>query len=199
MHWDGVYASHPAEELSWFQARAEMSLALIGRGAASPAASIIDVGGGASLLVDALIDAGFQRLTVLDVSEVALTTAKRRLRSRAAQVDWLARDAVAWKPHSSFDVWHDRAVFHFLVKVEDRQGYRAAMTAALKPGGQAIIGTFAAGGPERCSGLPVVRYAPEALAAELGAGFLLVESAHEDHRTPSGKLQRFQFSRFIRR
>ena len=124
VHWDGVYASHPAEELSWFQARAEMSL---------------------------------------------------------------------------FDLWHDRAVFHFLVKAEDRQGYRAAMTAALKPGGQAIIGTFAADGPERCSGLPVVRYEPEALAAELGADFRFVESAHEDHRTPSGKLQRFQFSRFIRR
>ena len=199
LHWDRVYAAHPADDLSWFQARPETSLALIGRSRAGPHGAIVDVGGGASLLVDALLDAGFQNLTLLDISEVALSVAKRRLGSRAARVRWLACDVVSWKPNPAFDVWHDRAVFHFLVKAEDRAAYRAAINAALKPGGQVVIGTFASDGPERCSGLPVARYEPEALAAELGADFGLVESVHEEHQTPSGKVQRFQFSRFIRR
>ena len=195
-HWDQVYAGHAPDEVSWFQARPATSLALIGRSGAGPGASIVDVGGGASLLVDALLDAGFQRLTVLDVSENALSVARQRLGSRAGEVTWLASDVTRWRPATSFDVWHDRAVFHFLVEPKDRQDYRAAMTAALKPGGQAIIGTFASDGPDRCSGLPVEKYEPESLAAALGAGFQLIDSLHEEHLTPSGKAQRFQFSRF---
>ncbi|HET8542785.1 MAG TPA: class I SAM-dependent methyltransferase [Anaeromyxobacter sp.] len=197
-HWEGIYASRSEEELSWFQARPAVSLRLVASAGVGPDARIVDVGGGASRLVDALLDAGFRRVAVLDVADGALEKSRRRLGPRAAAVEWIACDVTAWRPGAPFDLWHDRAVFHFLTRPEDRQAYRAALGAALRPGGQVVIGTFSSAGPEKCSGLPVVRWEPETLAAELGPGFRLVESARDEHVTPAGKVQRFQFSRFVR-
>jgi len=197
-HWDAIYATKAPDEVSWYQARPETSLGLIARTGKGPQASIVDVGGGASRLADLLLDAGYQRLTVLDLSPVALERARARLGRRASLVTWAVEDVTAWAPVGQFDVWHDRAVFHFLVGPEHRRAYLAAMAAALRREGQAILGTFAADGPERCSGLPVARYEPESLAAELGPWLRLVESLHEEHLTPAGKVQRFQFSRFVR-
>lgn len=197
-HWDAVYTTKKADEVSWYQARPRVSLEFIERTGKGRDASIIDVGGGASRLIDALLDEGFQQVTVLDISPEALAQTKERLGERARSVTWITADIARWAPPTKFDIWHDRAVFHFLVKPEDREAYRETLAAALDRGGQAIMGTFASDGPERCSGLPVARYEPETLAAELGPRFRLVESAHEDHLTPSGKVQRFQFSRFVR-
>ena len=137
-------------------------------------------------------------MTVLDISPEALARARDHLGDRGRLATWIAADVSRWTPPAPFDIWHDRAVFHFLIDLEDRRAYRKTMAAALPIGGQAIIGTFASDGPEKCSGLPVARYEPETLGAELGPGFRLVESTHEDHRTPTGKVQRFQFSRFVR-
>lgn len=198
-HWEDVHRQREEDEVSWFQATPATSLALIARTGAARAARIVDVGGGASRLVDALLDAGYEHVTVLDVAAAALERAQRRLGARAAAVSWDVADATAWQPGGEYDVWHDRAAFHFLVRAEDRAAYRAVLLSALPAGGHAIVATFAPDGPERCSGLPVARYDAEALAAELGPAFTLVESLREDHRTPGGKVQRFQWSRFVRR
>lgn len=197
-HWERVYANKPEDELSWYEARPHASLTMIARTGVGREARILDVGGGASRLVDALLDEGFRRISVLDIAEAALAVAKQRLGDRGASITWIAADATEWVPEDTYDVWHDRAAFHFLTQPEQRDGYRKALRAALRPGGHAILGTFAPDGPERCSGLPIVRYEPEALAAELGPGFRLVESHHEEHVTPAGRVQRFQFSRFVR-
>jgi SAM-dependent methyltransferase len=197
-HWDAVYAKKAPDEVSWYQAKPETSLGLIAQAKKGLRARIIDVGGGASRLVDLLLDAGYEQPTVLDLSSVALEKARARLGNRASLVSWVVDDVTTWSTVGQFDIWHDRAVFHFLVSPEHRHSYVAAMTRALLQGGQAILGTFASDGPERCSGLPVSRYEPETLAAELGSRFHLVESLHEEHLTPSGKVQRFQFSRFVR-
>jgi cysteine desulfurase len=197
-HWQKVYQQKAEDEVPWHQARPVTSLNLISGTGVRRDARIVDVGGGASRLVDALLEAGFERITVVDIATAALDRAKRRLESRASTVEWVSDDVTAWKPQDIFDVWHDRAVFHFMVRPEDRDAYRATLRGALRSGGHAIIGTFASDGPERCSGLPVVRYEPEALAAQLGADFRFIESVREDHVTPAGKVQRFQFSRFVR-
>jgi len=197
-HWDQVYATRRPEEVSWYQAHPGTSLDLIARCGKGAAARIVDVGGGASRLVDALLDGGHERLAVLDLSAVALERARARLGERSLRVSWVVGDVTAWAPPEPIDVWHDRAVFHFLVEAEARRRYVAVMLAALPPGAQAIMGTFASDGPERCSGLPVMRWEPTTLAAELGPGFRLVEDLHEEHVTPGGKVQRFQFSRFVR-
>jgi SAM-dependent methyltransferase len=197
-HWDSVYATRSPDAVSWYQARPGTSLEFIGRTGKGKDARIVDVGGGASCLVDVLLDDGFERVTVLDISQEALGRAKERLGDRARLVNWVAADITRWTPSSAFDIWHDRAVFHFLVNPEDRRAYRATLTSALSVGGQVIIGTFASDGPERCSGLPVARYEPDTLAAELGSDLRLVDCTHEDHLTPGGKVQRFQFSRFVR-
>lgn len=198
-HWQGVYAKHAVDEVSWYQERPATSLALVRRAAAPPGAAVVDVGGGASRLVDALLDDGYVRVAVLDVSETALARARARLGERAGRVEWLAADVTRWRPARPFDVWHDRALFHFLVDSGERAAYRAALAAALRPGGHAILGTFAPDGPERCSGLPVVRYDAAALSAELGPAYRLVEELAEDHVTPAGKVQRFRFARLERR
>jgi len=197
-HWQRVYGQKAEDELSWHQARPATSLLLISQGGVGPEARVVDVGGGASRLADALLEAGFRDVTVLDVSEEALETARRRLGQRASSITWVVADATRWEPGASFDLWHDRAVFHFMTRPEEREAYLASLRRSLRIGGQAIIGTFATGGPERCSGLPVQRYEPESLAAVLGAEFRLVDSLHEDHHTPAGKVQKFQFSRFVR-
>lgn len=197
-HWESVYGARSDQELSWFQAQPGASLRLVARADLGREARIVDVGGGAARLVDALVAAGHRHLAVLDIAEGALDVARRRLGAQAAAVEWIACDVTAWEPGSPFDLWHDRAVFHFMTRAADREAYRATLRKALRPGGQAIIGTFSASGPDMCSGLPVVRYEPETLAAELGAGFRLLDSEREEHVTPAGKVQHFQFSRLLR-
>ncbi|MFB9264143.1 class I SAM-dependent methyltransferase [Bradyrhizobium erythrophlei] len=193
-HWQNVYLSKGEQEVSWPQADPQPSLRLIESVAAGPHASIIDIGGGASRLVDALLQHGFDALTVLDLSEAALRTASERLGTAGNNVHWIADDATVWQPPEPFDIWHDRAAFHFLVEERDRAAYLDRLRRGVKAGGHAIIGTFALDGPEKCSGLPVQRYDPATLAQTIGAAFELI--AHEQHRhvTPWGSTQSFQFS-----
>jgi cysteine desulfurase len=197
-HWERVHTEKGAEQVSWHQSDPQVSLEMLARTGVDRAARIIDVGGGASRLVDALLDKGFRRIAVLDIAGVALEYAKQRLGPRGAMVSWVIADITAWTPSETYDVWHDRATFHFLVRAEDRDAYRNVLLAALRRGGHAIIGTFASDGPGQCSGLPVARYEPATLAAELGPRFRLVEAVREQHVTPANTVQAFQFSRFVR-
>jgi SAM-dependent methyltransferase len=197
-HWEGVYSAKAEDEVSWFQAEPAQSLQFIRQCGAGRDAAIVDIGGGESRLVDRLLDAGYSDVSVLDLSARALEETRKRLGPRAAAVQWIAADITNWTPPRRYRLWHDRAVLHFLTGAEDRRAYARALLAAVEPGGCVVISTFALDGPERCSGLPVVRYSPETLAAELGAELRLVESAREEHRTPGGAIQRFQFSRLQR-
>ena len=197
-HWEGVYTKKGENEVSWFQESPAPSLQLIAQVGATPASAIIDIGGGASRLVDNLIEQGFEDVTVLDLSEAALEAAKARLGGRAAQVQWIVADATVWEPLKAYDIWHDRAAFHFLTEDRDRAAYIARLEQALKVGGYAIIATFALDGPERCSGLPVVRYDPAGLGQTLGRAFQLVDTRRQIHATPWGSEQSFQFSVFRR-
>jgi trans-aconitate methyltransferase len=197
-HWQGVYTSKREAEVSWFQESPAISLELIELAGVSPATAIIDVGGGTSRLVDALVDRGFRAVSVLDVSAAALETAKVRLGARGNQVEWIVADITAWQPTRLYEFWHDRAAFHFLTDEHDRAAYVACLTKALRPGGHAMIATFAPDGPERCSGLPVMRYDAQSLAAVLGGAFRLTTSRRHEHSTPWGATQRFQFSLFRR-
>jgi 2-polyprenyl-3-methyl-5-hydroxy-6-metoxy-1,4-benzoquinol methylase len=197
-HWERVYGEKEEASVSWFQERPKTSLDLIARTAVGLHARIIDVGGGASRLADALLESGHRDITVLDIAEAALAKSRARLASQAEDVSWIASDLRDWKPESSFDVWHDRAVFHFMVTDDDRRAYLSTLRQAVRHGGHVIIATFGANGPEKCSGLPVQRYEPEGLAAVLGSEFSLVESVREEHLTPAKKVQSFQFSRFSR-
>jgi SAM-dependent methyltransferase len=198
-HWENVYATKAENEVSWFQDNPAISLELIGLAKAGPASSIIDVGGGASRLVDRLVERGCSQVTVLDVSGAALEVARRRLGHSAGAVQWIVADVTRWVPAQTFDVWHDRAAFHFLVDPADRAAYIACMKKAVPPGAHVIIGTFAIDGPEKCSGLPVSRYDAAALADQFGAGFELLEARRQDHATPWNSRQRFQFCIFRRR
>jgi trans-aconitate methyltransferase len=197
-HWNEVYATKSAHKVSWFQPRAEMSMRLIEAAGATKDCAIIDVGGGSSVLIDHLLDAGFLDVTALDISERALIGSKDRLGARAAEVHWIVNDVLAWSPARAYDVWHDRAVFHFLTGEHERTVYRATLLKGLRPHGALILGTFAEDGPERCSGLPVHGWSAEALAAEFGDEFRLIESVREDHRTPGGAVQPFTWARFER-
>jgi SAM-dependent methyltransferase len=197
-HWDNVYRTKREDEVSWFQASPSLSLELIHAAGVEHNASIIDVGGGASRLVDALLDEGFTGLSVLDLSEQSLAKTKARLGARATHVTWIIADVTTWEPAYTYDLWHDRAAFHFLTAPEDRAAYAQRVLQAVRPGGHVIIGTFALDGPERCSGLPVVRHDAESIGHELGPSFELIETRRDDHQTPMGGNQRFQFSRFQR-
>jgi SAM-dependent methyltransferase len=197
-HWDSVYRTKREDEVSWFQSSPTLSLDLIHAAGAERHASIIDVGGGASRLVDALSDEGFADLTVLDISERATETAKARLGARAAGVTWIVADVTKWEPENTYDVWHDRAAFHFLTAPEDRAAYAQRVLRSVRPGGHVIIGTFALDGPERCSGLPVARHDAESIGKALGPSFELIETRCHQHQTPAGGSQKFQFSRFQR-
>jgi SAM-dependent methyltransferase len=195
-HWETVHRTRDERSVSWFQQSPDLSLQFIRSSDLAPGASIVDIGGGTSTLVDALLAAGY-RASVLDISEAALSVARRRLGDRAAQVTWIAADVRTWEPAAAvYDLWHDRAAFHFLTAAEDRAAYIRRLTTALRPGGTAIIATFALDGPETCSGLPVMRYSGESLAETLGPDFERIETQPQDHRTPSGAIQKFQFSRF---
>lgn len=198
-HWQNVYATKTADEVSWYQERPSTSLDLIRATGIGPDARIVDVGGGASTLVDHLIAEGHQNLSVLDVAETALAKSRDRLGERAAQLDWIVADVTRWRPPHPFDVWHDRAVFHFLTEPKDRRAYVETMKEAVPQGGHVIIATFAPEGPERCSGLPVMRHGLESLAEELGDGFARAEHRREEHVTPAGRMQAFLYQRFVRR
>jgi SAM-dependent methyltransferase len=195
-HWDGVYRSKAPTEVSWFQPAPTVARYLIRTAGISLEAPVIDVGGGASTLVDALLVEGFKDVTVLDVSPVALDHAKARLGDKAEAVHWIIADVTGWRPGRVYGLWHDRAVFHFLTEAEDRRKYVETLKASLAPGGTAILAAFAPDGPERCSGLPVMRHGPDNLAAELGPDFALMDTVEEDHSTPAGRNQRFCYCRF---
>jgi trans-aconitate methyltransferase len=198
-HWQSVYQGKGEAQVSWTQFDPQPSLGLIERFAGDRSASIVDIGAGASRLVDALLAHGFAAVTVLDLSDAALEAAKARLATQGVSVRWVAADATSWQPPQAFDIWHDRAAFHFLVEEKDRSAYIDRLRAGIKAGGHAIIATFAPDGPEKCSGLPVQRYSPEDLSKTIGSAFELVE--HRDHRhvTPWGAAQSFQFSVLRRR
>jgi len=195
-HWETVYTTKGENEVSWFQENPAPSLELIAQVGATSASAIIDIGGGASRLVDNLVERGFKDIAVLDLSEAALEAAKGRLGARAAQVHWIVADAMLWEPQKAYDIWHDRAAFHFLTEDRDRAAYIARLEGALKTGGYAIIATFALDGPEKCSGLAVARYDPASLGQTLGHAFQLVHTRRHTHATPWGSDQSFQFSVF---
>jgi 2-polyprenyl-3-methyl-5-hydroxy-6-metoxy-1,4-benzoquinol methylase len=196
-HWERIYHTVAPTELSWYQERPRLSLELIQSTGAPKAAQIIDVGGGASTLVDELLAEGYQHVTVLDLSGTALERAQERLGARAAAVTWVAADITTVElPPDCYDVWHDRAVFQFLTQPEERRRYVETMRHAVKSDGYMIMATFAFEGPTRCSGLDVVRYSPASLANELGTEFELMKSARELHRTPLGVEQAFQYCSF---
>lgn len=198
-HWQNVYTTKGEGQVSWFQDSPHPSLDLIALTGAPRDAAIVDIGGGASRLVDALLDAGYTDLATLDLSEAALATARQRIGARASQVQWIAADVTAWQPQRPYDVWHDRAALHFLTAAADRQAYVGCLARALRPGGHAIIGTFAPDGPEKCSGLTVMRYDAASLSALLGEDFTLVDTRRHEHVTPWGATQHFQFSTFCKR
>ncbi len=197
-HWEHVYSDKEATEVSWFQQCPENSLGLIKATGVEKSARIIDIGGGASTLVDFLLAAGYQDLSVLDIAQSAIEQAKDRLGQDAAKIKWIVQDITKFTTEEAFDVWHDRAVFHFLTDGEDRLSYVKAMTDALKPGAHAIIATFNLDGPEKCSGLEIVQYSPESLSAIFSEDFQLIETSTEQHETPSGGSQSFVYCRFKR-
>ena len=197
-HWEKVYTTRGENEVSWFQETPAPSLELIGLVGAIRSSAIIDIGGGASRLVDYLVGQGYEDVTVLDLSAAALASAQSRLGDKANRVKWIAADVTAWEPTRVYDLWHDRAAFHFLTESADKAAYVSRLKAAVKPGGSVIIGTFAPDGPERCSGLIVSRYDAASLAATLGCGFELIDTRRHEHTTPSGVTQNFQFSTFRR-
>lgn len=192
-HWDHVYEHKPNQAVSWYRAHLDRSLSWIDS-LARPSDALVDVGGGASTLVDDLLGRGFRDVTVLDVSGAALQAARARLGLRAARVQWVEADIADWRPARRYAVWHDRAVFHFMTTPVQRAAYVATLRAGTAPGALVIMGTFALDGPARCSGLPVERYSAETLSAVLGDDFVLVDRAEESHRTPSGAEQRFSWS-----
>jgi SAM-dependent methyltransferase len=189
-HWDAAYRDRGLEGVSWYQARPALSLELIRRLGLGPGAAVLDVGGGASGLAEALVADGLSDVTVLDVSAVALDALRRRL-GPASPVRLVHADLLDWEPERTYDLWHDRAVFHFLVDPAERRRYLQRLDRAVAPAGAVVVGTFAPDGPERCSGLPVARYAPEDLARALGPGFEVVDRRREEHLTPAGALQAF--------
>jgi SAM-dependent methyltransferase len=193
-HWDTVYGSKAPDAVSWFQAHAERSLRLIQKTCVPTSAAILDVGGGASTLVDDLLTLDYGDVTVMDLSAAALAAAQSRLGARAERVKWRVADVTSVTlDEASVDVWHDRAVFHFLTTADQRAAYVRTLLHAVKPGGHVIVATFAEDGPDKCSGLPVMRYSATALHAEFGSAFTLVTQERESHETPFGTVQQFTY------
>jgi len=197
-HWNTVYHTRSERDVSWFETLPEVSLRLMEAAGLSSETCVIDVGGGDSHLVDALVARGLDCLAVLDVAGAALDRARTRLGAKASVPIWIEADVTGEWSLKPIDIWHDRAVFHFLTDPEDRTRYGAHLRQTLKVGGTAIVATFAPDGPEKCSGLPVVRYSPAALSQELGSDLSLVETVAHTHTTPWGATQSFQYSRFVR-
>ncbi len=198
MHWEEVYSSRSAAQFSWYEANPQHSLQLIRASNLSAADAIIDVGAGASTLVDELLRAGFQDLTLLDISGAALQSVRERLGARAGAVKFLRQDVTEFEPTRRYALWHDRAVFHFLLEPAERARYVQVLRSALRPGGFAVISTFGPAGPQRCSGLSVMRYGAGELSAELGGSFTLLDSMLTEHQTPRGQTQQFLWCRFER-
>lgn len=198
-HWEKVYATKSADKVSWFQEHATRSLEIIRSIHPAPEARIIDVGGGASTLVDDLIADSFENISVLDLSTSALEVARTRLGAKGDAVEWISGDIRHVElPHQAYDIWHDRAVFHFLTDTADRRAYVQQVMRAVKPGGHVIVATFAPDGPEQCSGLPVARYSHDQLHGEFGPAFELLEHASEEHKTPWGTLQHFVYCHCVK-
>ncbi len=196
-HWEKVYREKSPLAVSWYQREPHLSLALIDRTAVSLDAPVIDIGGGASTLVDRLCERGYTNVSVLDLSAAALAHSKHRLAQAGARVHWYEEDVIRFRPPERYALWHDRAVFHFLTSRADREAYVGVLKQALEPGGHLVMLTFALDGPARCSGLDIVQYDAEKLSAELGAEFVLLETGREAHLTPSGNQQNFAYFRFI--
>ncbi len=193
-HWEKVYTTRSSDSVSWFQPHAELSLSLIRATGADKDAGIIDVGGGASTLVDDLLGAGYRDLTVLDLSAAALREARQRLGKDEALVRWIEADITRVElPRKRYDIWHDRAVFHFLTTRREREAYVRQVFDAVKPGGYVIVAAFAEDGPVQCSGLPVMRYHADALHDEFGEAFQLLQHRKETHHTPAGGEQQFVY------
>ncbi len=193
-HWESIYATRSPDEVSWYRPHLERSLFFVIDAKLGPDAQVIDVGGGSSTLVDDLLDLGYRNLTVLDISSTAIEQARERLAERGDEVSWIVGDATSVElPASHFDFWHDRAVFHFLTDPEARKRYVDQVRRCLKPGGHIVVATFGEEGPERCSGLDVVRYSADALHGEFGSSFRKVSSRTEDHVTPWGAEQEFVY------
>jgi 2-polyprenyl-3-methyl-5-hydroxy-6-metoxy-1,4-benzoquinol methylase len=193
-HWEKVYGSKAPDQVSWYRRHLESSVSLIERAAASLSAAIIDVGGGESTLVDDLLSRNYQNVTVLDVSQTAIDVTKRRLKESAERVHWITADVTKTNfAPKAYDVWHDRAVFHFLTSIEQRVAYIGKVARAVKPGGHVIVATFGPEGPTKCSGLDVIRYDAESLHDQFGRRFRLVESFNELHHTPFGTDQQFLY------
>ena len=191
-HWENIYHTKDSTQVSWYQLHPTLSFQYIQNTGVSKAGQIIDIGGGASTLVDHLLDDGFQNITVLDISAEALGIAKQRLAQKAELVTWLEADITKINlPTHTYDVWHDRAVFHFLTKPEERTRYVNIVKKSVKPGGHVIVATFAIDGPEKCSGLEVARYDSQSLHTEFGMDFELLDSTREEHHTPFGTEQKF--------
>jgi SAM-dependent methyltransferase len=197
-HWESIYAQKNPGDISWYQSHPQYSLSLIGNTSCGTAASIIDVGGGASTLIDHLLEVGYRDLTVLDIARTAIRQAQDRLGDRSQHVTWIEGDVTGYTPAQTFDIWHDRAVFHFLTVEHDRECYLQVLDKSLKADGQAIIATFAYSGPSQSSGLDVVRYSPESLSKVMGPQLRLIETLTEDHHTADGGLQQFVYCRFCR-
>jgi 2-polyprenyl-3-methyl-5-hydroxy-6-metoxy-1,4-benzoquinol methylase len=187
-YWDGRYVDIGDTNVSWFQPTPETSLALIGM-VSENRHSVVDVGGGASRLVDHLLERGYHDVTVVDLSQQALSVARGRVGN--APVHWVVSDVRDWQPDRTYDVWHDRAAYHFLVEADDQRHYWDLVRASVPSGGHVVVSTFAEDGPEMCSGLPVRRYSAEGLAAAMGAGFTVRETRREQHMTPTGGQQSF--------
>ena len=197
-HWERIYRENAPTEVGWYQDRPNQSLSLISATGIGKESNIIDVGGGASVLVDYLLDNGFKNITVLDISSASIEHAKTRLGDRAPGINWIVADILGFKLPQKFDLWHDRAVFHFLTDAGDRRKYIQAMKEAITSDGHLIISTFSLKGPPKCSGLDVRRYSPESLCREFGSDFQFIESVDESHITPSGITQMFVYCRFRR-
>jgi len=198
-HWNTVYTTKGERDVSWFEVFPAVSIEIIEAAGLTRDTCVLDVGGGDSHLVDVLLSRGVTCVAVLDVAGAALERAKARLGESASAVTWIEADVTADWSWTAADIWHDRAIFHFLTSEGDRAKYKERLRAGLKAGGSAIIATFAPEGPEKCSGLPVVRYSPQTLASELGDQFVLVDSRRHRHTTPWGATQAFQYSRFRKR
>ena len=197
-HWQKIYEAKKTSELTWFQTEPTVSLELIAKCNLKLSEPVIDVGGGSSLLVDHLLERGYTKLAVLDISEAALSASRQRLGVNAERIKWIESDITVYKPRAQVALWHDRAVFHFLTDAEDRNKYVATLKQTLPVGGHLIIASFAIGGPEKCSGLPIVQYDSQKLLSELGTDFKLLAEQTENHITPAQRIQEFTYFYLVR-
>jgi len=195
-HWEKIYQAKSPLEVSWYQSEPGLSLKLIKNCSLNKNDAIIDIGGGASLLVDKLCELGYQQISVLDISDNALQHARDRLTNKAGEIEWITADITEFSPAQQFSLWHDRAVFHFLTAASDRKKYIDNLTTSLKPGGYLILAAFSIGGPTMCSGLEIVQYDRSKLQNELGKPFRFIDEKNETHITPGNTEQVFTYYRF---